>query len=124
MKRKRSTRLATQAVQLGIAAPQVIAHRVARMAGAGPVWSARDRKEFTGIVTEKQIAFTQSWFAAMTEIARMQQQWLLSLATAASPATQRRRARAGVARLGSRALAPIHAKAVANARRLAKTRSR
>lgn len=124
MKRNRTTRLATQAAELGIAAPQVIAHRVARMAAAGPMWSARDRKEFAGMVTEKQLAFTQSWFAAMTEIARMQQQWLMSLATAASPATQRRRARAGVVRLGNRALAPIHAKAVSNARRLAKTRSR
>jgi len=40
---------------LGFAAPQVIAHRLTRMALAGPTMSARDRKEFTGMVVEKHV---------------------------------------------------------------------
>lgn len=124
MKRNRKTHLAAKAAELSVAVPHVIAHRVARMALAGPTWNARDRKEFTGMVLEKQVAFARSWFAVMTEAARLQQQFLLSLATAASPAKQGRRARAGALRLGSRALSPIHSKAIANSRRLAKTRLR
>lgn len=76
------------------------------------------------MVFEKQAAFTRSWFAMVTEAARLQQQFLLSLATAASPAVHARRARTGALRLSSRALSPIHSKAVANSRRLAKTKLR
>ena len=47
---------ASQLVDLGIAAPQVVAHRLARMAAAGTTPSARDRREFTGMVLEKQTA--------------------------------------------------------------------
>jgi len=124
MKRTRSVQLATKAAELGVAVPQVIAHRVTRMALAGPVWSARDRKEFTDMVFEKQVSFTRSWFAMVTEAVRLQQQFLFSLATTTSAAGHARRARAGVLRLSSRALSPIHSKAVANSRRLAKTRLR
>lgn len=124
MKRTRKIRLATKAAELGVAVPQVIAHRIARMALAGPAWSARDRKEFAGMVFEKQVSFAQSWFAMATEALRLQQQFLLSVATAATPATHARRARQGALRLGDRALSPVHRKAVANAKRLAKTRLR
>ena len=43
---RKSASVATQAAELALAAPQVVAHRVARMALAGATPSERDRKEF------------------------------------------------------------------------------
>ena len=57
---KASTRkgksLAMQSAQLAVAVPQVVAHRVTRMAIAGPKLSQRDRKEFALMVAEKESA--------------------------------------------------------------------
>ena len=58
--RKKSTSAAAKLAEISIASPQVIAHRVTRMAMSGPVLSERDRKEFTNMVQEKQVAFAQS----------------------------------------------------------------
>ena len=55
-----STRSAVQLAELAWAAPQVVAHRLGRMAQAGPILSDRDRREFTGMVVEKQLAFAQA----------------------------------------------------------------
>ena len=63
MKRRTPKRLAILANELAISVPQVVAHRMARMALAGSPLSARDRREFTGMVNEKLVAFWQSWFA-------------------------------------------------------------
>lgn len=72
--------------ELGVAAPQVVAHRLTRMALAGATPSARDRNEFTGMVVEKQVAFAQAWMNMFAEGLRMQQQLELSmLALATSP---------------------------------------
>ena len=62
----------SKAADIAVASPQVVAHRVARMALAGPVLNDRDRKEFTGMVQEKQLAFAQSFVAWNTEILRWQ----------------------------------------------------
>lgn len=125
IRKKRSHSPATKLVQLGTAVPQVVAHRVARMALAGPVLSARDRKEFTGMVAEKQLAFAQSWMAMWTEAARVQQQFMLSLlsgrAATINPVAQMTDAFHAVADKG---LAPVHRKAVSNSKRLARTRLR
>ena len=61
-----------KAADIAVAAPQVIAHRVTRMALAGPLPDARDRKEFTGMVQEKQLAFAQSFLAWNTAVLRWQ----------------------------------------------------
>ena len=45
-RRRPSQRLAAQSVELAWAAPQVVMHRLARMAQAGPQPSAHDRREF------------------------------------------------------------------------------
>ena len=42
---RKAERLGRQAAELAVAAPQVIAHRLARLALAGPAPSARDRVE-------------------------------------------------------------------------------
>ena len=62
-----------KATQFAWAVPQVIAHRLARMAVAGPVPSRRDRTEFLRMGTEKAAAFAESWNAMATEAFRVQQ---------------------------------------------------
>lgn len=135
-RRKRSSPVAT-ALKLGelsVAAPQVVAHRVARMALNGPFYSKRDQAEFVGMVLEKQLAFAQSGWAMFAEGVRVQQEfWRLWVAAFMRPpglawrAPQRgpvRQAATGLLRVADKGLSPIHAKAVSNARRLARTRLR
>jgi hypothetical protein len=63
-RRNRAARsLAVQAAELAVAVPQVVAHRVTRMALSGPRLSARDRKEFELMVAEKNAAFGEAWKA-------------------------------------------------------------
>ncbi len=108
-----------QLAELAIAAPQVVAHRTARLALAGPLPSARDRKEFHGMVAEKQAAFMQSWTGMLAEALRLQQRlvfdaWRGPLAPVAWQAAW--------LQLAGKGLQPVHRKATANARRLARTR--
>ncbi|WP_237711479.1 polyhydroxyalkanoate granule-associated phasin [Paracidovorax oryzae] len=70
---RRNRSLARQGAELAMAVPPVVAHRVARMALAGPNPSQRDRREFGRMVAEKQWAFVQSW-AAMGMQALLAQQ--------------------------------------------------
>ena len=124
---KRSPRAVAAVVklaELGFAAPQVIAHRVNRMALAGPTPSARDRKEFTGMVVEKQVAFAQAWMAMVAEGVRLQQSLALSLLTGATPSQHGARMQAAMTRAIGAGRAPVHRKAVSNAKRLARTKRR
>jgi hypothetical protein len=108
--------LARQASELALAVPQVVAHRLTRLALAGPVPSARDRREFYAMGQEKVHAFWQSWFAmgwAMTEA--MQKAWMAMLLGARMPTIDTHAVLA-------RGLAPVHRRATSNARRLARTR--
>jgi hypothetical protein len=114
MKRRTSTRLARQVTELSVAAPQVVAHRLTRLALAGPLPNARDRREFYTMGQEKLHAFWQSWFAmgwAMAEA--MQQSWLALLQGARVPLLDAHQ-------VLSRGIAPVHRRATANARRLAR----
>ena len=65
--------LAQQAAELALAVPQVVAHRMTRMALAGPHPSPRDRKEFARMVAEKNAAFGEAWQAMALHGARAQQ---------------------------------------------------
>jgi hypothetical protein len=96
-------RLATQAMELSLATPQVMAHRLTRMAMAGPVPSARDQREFSLMGQEKVQAFQQSWVAM----------WMQALITPLQPA-----------KVLAAGMAPVHTKALANARRLSKRKPR
>ncbi len=120
----RSTVTAAKLGELAFAAPQVIAHRLARMALAGPTLSGRDRKEFAGMVAEKQAAAAQAWTGMFAEGLRFQQQFALSLLTFASPRQHAARAKTAASRIASTGIEPIHRKAVANAKRLARTKLR
>ena len=123
-RRPRFTATTVKLAELAFAAPQVISHRLTRMALVGPTPSARDRKEFAGMVMEKQAAAAQAWMGMFAEGVRFQQQFALSLLTFASPQQHATRAKTAVSRIASTGLAPIHRKAVANAKRLARTKLR
>lgn len=130
-----------QMAEMALAVPQVVAHRVARMALAGHSPSARDRREFHLMGAEKAAAFYESWWAMGMQLWAAQQQVAASLLRQAwSPwwamplaAAGRGRRRAGplshhaahpIAQAGAvltKGLAPVHRRAVANARRLART---
>ncbi|GAB3658848.1 polyhydroxyalkanoate granule-associated phasin [Ramlibacter alkalitolerans] len=115
MKSRSSPRLAHQATELAFAVPQVVAHRLTRLALAGPRPNARDQREFHGMAQEKVHAFWQSWFAmgwAMVEAS--QKAWLAMLQGARVPLLD-------VQHVMARGMAPVHRKATANARRLART---
>ena len=120
----RSTATAVKLGELAFAAPQVIAHRLTRMPLAGGALSARDRKEFTGMVMEKQAAAAQAWMGMFAEGVRFQQQFALSLLTLATPREHAARAKTAASRIASTGLAPFHRKAVSNAKRLARTKLR
>lgn len=76
------------------------------------------------MVVEKQLAFGQAWMAWSMEAARLQQRLLFSWFAGATPHQHVSRLRSGVSRLTHSGIAPIHRKAVANARRLARPKLR
>ena len=126
VRRARSTRhAAVQATELAWAAPQVIAHRLLRMAMAGPRPSARDRREFARMGAEKMAAFYESWTAMAFEAMQQQQAWWLSAwRTAAWPWLLPRIGSAGNRRglqhIAAHGLAPVHRRALANVKRLSR----
>ena len=109
-------RTASELLDISMAVPQVINHRLTRMALSGPVLSARDQKEFTRMVVEKQLAFSQAWLAMGSEMFKVQQQ--LCLAWMRNPWTVGHKLPVAADKVAARSLAPIRRKAVANAKRL------
>jgi hypothetical protein len=112
-----------QMMELACAVPQVVAHRVTRMALAGPTPSPRDRREFQRMGNEKVLAFQQSWVAMLTQAALGQQRLALAMMQAwmwpwggGGPAASAW-LQEGQAVL-HKGLAPVHRRAVANAKRL------
>lgn len=123
-RRTRSAPLAVKAAELALAAPQVVAHRLWRMALSGPEPSARDRAEFHMMGAEKAAAFAESWQAMWWQAWRVQQDIALSLwrvwlpwLPGARVLSARDMKRAANRVLGA-GLAPVHRRAVANAKRL------
>lgn len=139
---RRATAVGLKTAELMFAAPQVVAHRVARMATAGPLPSERDRREFQRMGAEKVAAFQESWAAMGSQTFAMQQQWGRHLMSAwtdwmrmafnpwhpGAGASMARTASRSAAQLQSialgvagKGLAPVHRRAVANAKRLSGT---
>lgn len=107
--------LSRQSRELAIAVPQVMTHRLMRLALAGPLPNARDRREFHRMAQEKVHAFWQSWFAmGWAALEAMQQAWMAWLGGARMPLVD-------AAAILGHGLAPVHRRATANARRLART---
>ena len=132
-RRRPPASLSAKTAELALAVPQVVAHRLLRMAHAGPHLSARDRKEFARMVAEKHTAFGESWNAMALQALQSQRTFAAALALAATPtrstraspaahalATQLQRATLAVIGKG---LAPVHRRAVANAKRLRRLRA-
>lgn len=128
----RSSRtLAARTAELAWAVPQVVGHRLAGFADPSAWKTARTRKEAVRMVAEKHAAFGESWQAMASQALRSQRQLAAALARAATPSPSRRKAHAGALALQlemqraalailGKGLAPVHRRAVANARRLAK----
>jgi uncharacterized membrane protein len=119
-------------MELALSVPQVLAHRIIRMALAGSHLSDRDRKEFQIMLSEKHAAFEQAWSDMAMHAFRANQAFAVFMfplfftplsytRAAASAAAQVQNA--AISMLG-KGLAPIHRKAVSNARRLSKTKLR
>jgi len=128
-RRRRPKALAVQATELALAVPQVMTQRIARMAAAGHTPNARDRREFMLMGSEKIAAFQESWVAMAAEAWRIQQQFVLSwFSSLMSPwallrpprgPSKAQLHRAAISVLGH-GVAPVHRRAVANAKRLAR----
>jgi hypothetical protein len=130
---RKSKSVAVKSMELAIAVPQVVAHRVTRMALAEPQLSDRDRKEFQMMVNEKYAAFARGWADMTMQVFRTNKAITTSVLRsfltpfsykkplAASVVVQVQNAAIGVLGKG---LAPVHRQAVSNARRLAKTKLR
>ena len=130
---RKAQSLAVQTAELAAAVPQVMAHRVTRMALAGAMPSERDRKEFKLMSDEKTAAFAESWVAMSTQAVVASQALGLSMfrsmwapALGRKPSVGALSAQMQNAALGvlGKGMAPVHRKAVANAKRLARTKLR
>jgi hypothetical protein len=122
-----------QAAKLAIAVPQVVAHRMTLMAWAGPQPQSSDRRELKLMSDEKTEAFNESWIAMARQAFAAQQalsfsmfdslMWspLRGLPSAGAVVNQVNRAAMGVL---SQGMAPVHRRAVANARRLSRHKPR
>ena len=123
----KTKRFETQAAEIAIAAPQVIAHRLMRMALAGHAPSARDRREFHRMGAEKLEAMYESWVAMAAHAWEAQFALWQSLCfpwmTGAATFPQTFFSTFAQNMLG-KGIAPVRRRAVANAKRLARTRLR
>ena len=129
---RKSMSLAAQTMALGVAAPQVIAHRVTRMALGGATPSVRDRKELYRMSSEKILAFNECWNAMALEAFKANQQlatsFMLSLWSPwalpmPSPKSASKQLDTLLDILG-KGIAPIHRRAAANAKRLGRIKRR
>ena len=130
---RKSKSVASKAAELAVAVPQVVAHRVTRMAIAGPTLSERDRKEFQLMVVEKKTAFAEAWQAMAKQSVRASQTpatsllrsiWSPSLRNKPTPGKVAAQLQSAALGVFGKGLAPVHRKAVANAKRLGRTKLR
>ncbi|HKP66298.1 MAG TPA: polyhydroxyalkanoate granule-associated phasin [Casimicrobiaceae bacterium] len=123
---RNATRATRQGIELALAVPVVVTHRMSRLVTAGPTPSARDRREFERMSAEKVAAFCESWnamwMAASSAYLRAWFSWTpwTPFTFNASHRSRQRKAALGVLTAG---LAPVHRRAVANARRLGRIRA-
>ena len=105
-RRRRAKSLALQAFELGMAASEVIAHRMARA----------DHAELQRMGTEKIVAANEAW-AAMAAQAFLENQ-KLALTFMQSGRLPSKQVNAAAARILGKGMAPVRRRAVANAKRL------
>jgi hypothetical protein len=112
---------AIKSTEVMAAIPQVVGHRLARMASAQFPMNARDRDEFLRMALEKPQAFAEAWQAMAAGMFDVQRAFMVSFFGGKPYSTRSQKAQL---RLIERTLNPIHRKVTANARRLAKTKLR
>ena len=123
--KRKSSSLIMKSAELAFAVPQVVAHRVTRMALAGAPPTARDQREFRLMTSEKMTAFAESWNAMVIQASRANyalatsfwRSWMTGRPSEFR-GSQLQNAAFGVLGKG---IGPIHRRAVANAKRLART---
>jgi hypothetical protein len=123
---RRHKRIQQQVADLSWAVPQVMNERISRMMLAGVNPSAKDQREFHLMSAEKLAAFSESWMALGMQMWRAQQElssaWVQNLTQVASgrwPTTDLARAtRSATLGVMGAGLAPVHSRALSNARRL------
>ena len=134
--RRRSLRMGKQATELMFAVPQVVAHRLGRLNNARP--SARDRREFHLMSSEKVAAFGESWKQMAVQMLKANQQmaqvwasaWSSPLRISSNAATRKSFWRAAAQMQGATlqvlasGLVPVHRQATANARRLGRVKGK
>jgi hypothetical protein len=128
MTRRTQRRIARQSLALSLATPQVVAHRLGRMAAAGSQPSARDRREFALMGAEKVAAFWESWAAMGWAAMQAQQQAWASMWGSMLRASPLRlptpaAATGQMLRVVAQGLEPVQRRAVSNAKRLARVGS-
>jgi hypothetical protein len=135
--RRKVARLHAQASELLVATPQVVAHRLGRMALSGPKPSLKDQREFQRMSAEKIAAFGEAWQAMTLQMLKSNQQLAASMMRSWWPAAAVRRganaaakARPAVDWQGAaldilgQGIRPVHRRAVANAKRLSRIKPR
>lgn len=149
IRRRRKAASIAKVAELAVAVPQVVAVRGARMLAAAANPSAADHAELSRMCTEKVSAFWESLFAMNAQVVRSQQDyartaalqwwrlwttpWWLSPYRPATNAVDslpraagllrgatRRHGERAIAKVIDAGLAPVHKRATANARRLAR----
>lgn len=131
-KGKASNSIAAKSAELAFAVPQVVAHRLTRMALAGPAPGKEDRREINKMIAEKQAAFSQAWIAMANETLRANHSIATSMlgsfmfpqaGSQSSTASISRKMQSAATSIVAKGLAPIHRTAIANAKRLGKFKS-
>lgn len=135
--RRKAARLHSQASELLLAAPQVMAHRLGRMAMSGPKPSLKDQREFQRMSAEKVAAFGEAWRAMTVQMLKSNQQLAASMMRSWWPAAAVRRGTAApilaqaagdwqgaTLDILAQGIRPVHRRAVANAKRLSRAKTR
>ncbi len=135
--RRKVARLQAQASELLIAAPQVVAHRLGRMALSGAKPSLKDQREFHRMGAEKVAAFGEAWQAMTLQMLKSNQQLAASMMRSWWPAAAVRRGANVAAKtvpgvdwqgtaldILGQGIRPVHRRAVANAKRLSRSKPR
>jgi len=135
--RRKAARIGTQTSQMLLAAPQVVALRLRRLALSGPRPSLKDQREFHRMSAEKVAAFGEAWQAMTLQMLKSNQQLAASMMRSWWPTAATRRGTrtatleqatndwqgAALDILGQ-GIRPVHRRAVANAKRLSRIKPR
>jgi hypothetical protein len=125
--RRRS--LSEKCMELAVAVPQVVAHRATRAALAGSIMSEQDRREFHRMVNEKHAAFAQACWEMALQMCRVNLKLITIMVRASvapfssdapSVAATVAQTQKAVMTVLDKGFAPVHRRAVLNAKRLSK----